>query len=561
MGKMNPKKENIEDIIALTPVQEGLLFHYLRDRDSTRYFEQLCLEVSGKIDIDIFRKAWHFVVETNEMLRTVYRWHNLKKPVQIVLKKFQLNLKCVDYTTVYFDDKETLIKEIKNKDRNETFDLREIPFRITLNKIKEDEVVILISNHHILYDGWSLGILLKEFFYAYDVFFHKKGITKPAKNRFSDYVKWIKNQDIDTLENYWEEYFKAPGNRYRAAVIERDNGKIKPGGHYRLKIDRILKNNLEGFVNKYKISLASVLHGAWSILLQNYNDTDVVIFDTTFSGRSAKVKGIETIVGLFINTLPFRAHVSPDKPVTALLKEIHHMLIESEAYQFTPLPMIDKYRVNHRQWFDSVVVIENYPLDRLLLRENGELKVRSYSIEETTRYDLTVLFTTFAEFNVQFTYNKDLFDEGRISGLAGHLEQIIEEIVRHPDKTVKEIEITVDRSHRQKIRGKAKSRQVETNAAPPANEIEKKLAEIWSAVFGLEKHRVSRCADFFQQGGHSLKAFNLISKISGKFNVNVPLTELFEHSSIRDLAGYIENVSMQKVQPYVIFNSRSNLPM
>ena len=124
------KKENIEDIIALTPMQEGMLFHYLRDPESDLYFEQLLLEISGEIDIETFEKAWHFVIETHEMLRTVFRWENVKNPVQIVLKKQPFKPRYYDFSKEVDTGEKTA--GIKAQDRLEKFDLQRVPFRVTL---------------------------------------------------------------------------------------------------------------------------------------------------------------------------------------------------------------------------------------------------------------------------------------------------------------------------------------------------------------------------------------------------------------------------------------------
>ena len=143
-------KTNIEDILALTPMQEGMLFHYLKDPGSDYYFEQLSLEISGKINKEIFEKAWNFVIESNEMLRAVFRWEKVDKPVQIILKGHQFQPRYCDFSEKAANDVQNQLEEIKGKDREQEFDLREVPFRVTLCKTEENKYEMIISNHHIL---------------------------------------------------------------------------------------------------------------------------------------------------------------------------------------------------------------------------------------------------------------------------------------------------------------------------------------------------------------------------------------------------------------------------
>ena len=201
------EKKNIEDILALTPMQEGMLFHYLKNPESNHYFEQLGLEISGEINVEIFEKAWIFVVETNEMLRAVFRWEKLEKPTQIILREYKCKLTFYDFSGLDNSRKNAALEEIKTKDRLEPFDLHKVPFRVILCKLDAKKYEMVISNHHILYDGWSNGIILKEFFKAYHEFCKKEhSIKPPIKSRFREFIKWVQNQDIKKQEQFWREY-------------------------------------------------------------------------------------------------------------------------------------------------------------------------------------------------------------------------------------------------------------------------------------------------------------------------------------------------------------------
>jgi hypothetical protein len=143
-------KKNIEDILALTPMQEGMFFHYLKEPENDHYFEQLSLEISGEIKEEFFEKAWNFVIKTNEMLRTVFRWEKMDSPAQVVLKQHNPDLGFFDLSAIENHvEQQKQLKKIISEDRKVKFNLREVPFRVILCKLSEKDYHILISNHHM----------------------------------------------------------------------------------------------------------------------------------------------------------------------------------------------------------------------------------------------------------------------------------------------------------------------------------------------------------------------------------------------------------------------------
>ncbi|HLP62667.1 MAG TPA: condensation domain-containing protein, partial [Candidatus Deferrimicrobium sp.] len=294
MEKLNPKR--IENILALTPLQEGLLFHYLQEPQSGLYFEQLCLSISGPVHLKLFAQAWNIVVETNEMLRSLFRWEKLEKPSLIILKEHPCRV-------IFYDLAEnTTLEEIKYNDRRRPFDLQQVPFRVTLVKRAENEYEMIISNHHILYDGWSNGIILREFFQVYHRLCRGEQVVKiPAKPPFKEFVRWMQSRDKISRENYWREYlagFEPPAESF----LKKDCDVAAGANDYALIFAGSLIDQLDAFVKNNRVTLAAIFYTAWGLLLQKYSGSEDVVFGTTVSGRSAAIEGIEDMVGLFINT-------------------------------------------------------------------------------------------------------------------------------------------------------------------------------------------------------------------------------------------------------------------
>ncbi|MFC2155803.1 amino acid adenylation domain-containing protein [Acidobacteriota bacterium] len=428
------KKENIEDILALTSMQEGILFHYLKNPGQDLYFEQLCLQISSPVDIDLFEKAWNFVIETNEILRTVFRWEKMQNPTQIVLKRHDLKIRYYDLTSHTSGS----AVEIRNRDRKEKFDLRRVPFRVTLCKVDNDKHEIIISNHHILYDGWSTGIILREFFQTYDDLVRRKSPKIPGKGKFSDYLKWLKVQVSSKHEKFWKEYLAGFETRAEFSVKKQGGSDRAEIGNLAGTLRKTLSERIAVFIRENKITMAALLYTAFGLLMQKYNNCQDVIIGATVSGRSAKIKGIEDIAGLFINTLPLRIRGESEEKTGILIKGINEFLQEREEYESTPLVDISAYSAlgPGEELFDTVLVIENYPLSDLFAAARTGLTVNSYSLFEMTNYDLTVTISISDEIGIGFIYNDERFEKEVIERLWNHFQNVLKEIVNHPGKEI-----------------------------------------------------------------------------------------------------------------------------
>jgi non-ribosomal peptide synthetase component F len=559
-------KKNIEAILALTPMQQGMLFHYLKNPGSLRYVEQLSLNLTGEIDAAKIGEAWNRVIRINQMLRTVYRWEKIKNPVQMILKKHHLELRYHDFSSRDTREAEELAAQVKAADGDEPFDLHHVAFRVTLCRTAENKALMVISNHHILYDGWSSGILLKEFFVTYnDLLMGRKSI-EPQKNKFGSFVKWIIERNLDRKgeqEVFWRDYLTAGtedvGRREKASG--RMKRAIENTAQYRFQLPMELSRRLPSFAKQHKITLSSLLTTAWGLLLQGYNQVEDVIFDTTVSGRSAKIKGVEDIVGMFINTLPLRVRCLPGEKMADLLARQYAESLQREEYENTSLIDINEYveSVRGKNLFDSVVVLENYPLDQQLMQEKGKLTADSYSISGTTHYDLTLIITLFDTIDVDVTFNGDLFDRESIKRLSRYFISVVTELVSGPHRPAGDIE-GLPETEREQLQQRLDVLQESIFAAPgveyvaPRDEVEEKLLEIWSDVLNIE-HRYALHAspigidhNFFAFGGHSLKATLLLSQIHRVFNVKVPMADLFKSPTIRQIALIIREASEDRYE-------------
>ncbi|KWX84307.1 hypothetical protein AMQ83_29345, partial [Paenibacillus riograndensis] len=190
----------VSDIISLSSMQEGMLFHYLKEPGSSLYFEQVSLHIASRVDLSAFEAAWQHVVSSNEMLRAVFRWEGVKEPVQIILKERSQFLQITDVSSQGIGERSVFITKVMEDDRNSPFDLTEGAFRVCLYQFAEADYQMILSHHHILFDGWSTGIILNEFMETYQFFLTPQQPSAALKKRYKEFIGLTRNNDKSEQE-------------------------------------------------------------------------------------------------------------------------------------------------------------------------------------------------------------------------------------------------------------------------------------------------------------------------------------------------------------------------
>lgn len=436
-------KNNVEDIYGLTSMQEGMLFHYSNDAFKNHYYEQFILTIEGKIQPEIFEEAWNHVVQSNDTLRTVFRWKKIEKPLQLILKTKLLTVKYEDLSELPFDKKNQESLRIKEKCRNE-IDLTSNPFNVALLQLDKQKYEMVISYHHIILDGWSNGIIFKEFFNAYQRLDKGDTLLVQKKGRFKEYLKWQLNQDKLIQKTFWKKYF----NRFKnKTIIMGDREMIEEYvgiNNYTFEIPALLASELTEFCKSNKVTLASFFYLVWGLILQKYTNTDDVAFGATVSGRNNDIEEIENITGMFINTVPIRVKQDdPSLQALHLLKKLNRELDEIRRFESTPLVEINDYIdvSGIGGLFNSIVVIENYPIDLLGMLRDTPFQVKSYCAKEETNYDLTIGVAFSEKITVTCAFREDKFTSLFINGVFAHFNNLMKAILSFPDKSASELKV------------------------------------------------------------------------------------------------------------------------
>ncbi|OOM76971.1 gramicidin S synthase 2 [Clostridium puniceum] len=429
-------RANVENFMELTSLQQGMLFHYISDENSTEYCEQLSLTIKGHIKVELLQKAWDFVIENNEMLRTIYRWKSIDKPLQIVLKRHYVLIKIIDLTNEL--DKCGAIEKIKLTDLSKRIDITKETLRIYLCKLEECKYEMIISNHHILYDGWSNAIILNELMKAYTCLYEGKEPRRNNKTKFSEFIKYINNLDKEKQKEYWKNHLHDLENK-DDCFVSKVKGISKEISY---KISNFKSNKIKEFAKENKILLSSLLYSTWGVLIQKITNSNEVIFGTTVSGRPESIKFIDNMVGLFINTIPLRVQSESNTTLINLIRNIEKTINGRKDFENTSLVDIKEYcglRADDN-FFNSIVTIENYPLD-LNLNKESTLDIEKFSIVEKTNYNMALEILTFEELVFKFNFNSEAIDESIVKKLGGYLEIIIDTLLNNTDTKISQVDL------------------------------------------------------------------------------------------------------------------------
>ena len=441
---------NVEDIYPLAPMQRGMLFHTAYAPESGIYIEQLGWVLRGELDVPAFGRAWQQVLDSHAALRTAFFWQELDEPLQVVGRQVDLPLELLDWRELHRSEQEQHLEAFLQADRARGFDLSKAPLmRTALIRLAEDAYRFVWTHHHLLLDGWCLPIILDEVFAFYESFRAGKEITLERGHSYRNYLAWLNQQDVSNAYAYWRGVLgglMAPTpiiTSQGAAELER-----APGfGEQSRRLPKLTTAAIRTLARQHRLTLNTVFQGAWALLLSRYCGEQDVLFGATVSGRSADVEGIDSTVGLFINTIPVRAQIDQKTNLISWMQALQSRQVESRHHEHTPLYQIQAWSDLPKgvPLFESILVFENYPI-RASLKErakdfSAQLDITDFIVREQTNYPLTVIVEAASELSLRIGYDKQRFDSKTVDRILGHLEALIESFADDPGRRMSEFSI------------------------------------------------------------------------------------------------------------------------
>lgn len=435
------KKKDVEDFYPLTPMQEGMLFHSLYAPNSGMYVSSHACLLEG-LDVVAFERAWQKVLDRNQTLRTAFIWKNTVRPIQAVIKQVKVLLHREDWSEAPHSGLNTRVEDYLQNDQVRGFKLNQAPLmRLALMEIGHGNYEFIWSYHHLIMDGWSQPLVLKEVLAFYDAFCNGRDLELPTSRPFRDYVEWLQRQDLSRAQSFWRNTlngFTAPTPISVARVIRdsRLNGDSK--GEYRIRLSGEASSSLQAFARQNQLTMNTLVQGAWALLLSRYSGESDVVFGAVVSGRPPDLAGVETMTGNFINTLPVRVRIAPDVQVIPWLRRIQEQQAETRQYEYSPLGELQRWSdaPHNQQLFNSIVAFENYPVDRVMRQGPASRRAAIHHAGERTNYPLAVVVAPDEQLAVRFDFDTHQFDSATIERMAGHLRVLLEAFATNPQQRV-----------------------------------------------------------------------------------------------------------------------------
>ncbi|WP_033400775.1 condensation domain-containing protein [Actinokineospora enzanensis] len=436
-------RAGLQDIWPLSPLQEGLLFLAGYDESEVDiYTVQTVLDVEGELDTELMRESATALLRRHANLRACFSTEDADRPVQLVPARVALPWTEVDLRASA--DAGTEWDAIVERDRATRFDLATPPLvRFLIGRVADDRYRLLVTNHHILLDGWSTPLLLGELFEIYGARGDTSGLRRVRP--FRDYLVWLSKQDHELGERVWADALSGvteptlvgpPGASNSGSLTERVH----------VAITGDLSMRLADLARELRVTVNTLLQTAWGLVLARHLGRDDVVFGATVSGRPADLPGVESMIGLFINTTPVRIRLDPRDTVADLLVRVQGEQARVMDHQYVGLSRVQRH-TGLAELFDTIAVFESYPVDTEALgkaERDAGLRVLGAQGTDDTNYPLTLTAEAADGLTVWIDHRPDVIDTAATTRLADRLVRALTAFVDTPQAPVRVLDLMSD---------------------------------------------------------------------------------------------------------------------
>jgi len=439
-------KYSIKDIYPLTPMQEGMLFHTLYDDSSAVYCAQSSFRHNWNWDISRIKKSLTLLVERYDILRTVFVVDRVDRPLQLVLSKGEIDILFEDLRKKFGENQSEIdqyINHIKRERKNQPFDLQKGPLmRLNVFQIDNSLFEFIWGFHHILMDGWCIGILLSEFFEIYKHFSQGKPYQLPNVIPYRNYILWLENQDKEKSKKYWQQYLEGyntlaslPGKKLIKSSSEFKNQ------HIDFSLDINKTEALKKLAAKHLVTVNTIIQSLWGVVLSKYSGKNDVVFGFVVSGRPPEIQGVESIVGLFINTVPVRIKYQEEETFDIFLRRSQESVLAGEPHHYYPLAEIQAEHPLKQDLLDHIIVFENFPVmedlnDKGLVESESENSNKTWDDTESedsvyTNYHFYISILPQESILIRLKYNENVYDSELINKIGLHFCRAVEQVISY----------------------------------------------------------------------------------------------------------------------------------
>ncbi len=439
----------MEDAYVLSPLQEGSFFTHGADADKDPYCDQAVCVLEGRVERPAFEAAWRTVAERHPALRTAFLWEKLARPIQVVLKDVSLAVEHEDWSELDASAQQSALTAMVAADRKKGFAFQQAPLvRLRLIRIAPERWYLFYSHHHILLDGWSIQVILRDVLTAYAAGISGNPLSMSPARPYRDYIAWLQRQDLVSAEQYWRRYLSgltaATELELERPQVEKEMRTGLTYAEQDLALSQEDNAKIQAFARRHRLTLNTLMQGVWALLLHQYSGRDEVTFGTTVSGRPPELTGVETMVGLFINTLPVRVKLPMGGSIESWLQMLQQQQSEGRHYEYTPLSKIQGWSdlAPGQALFDTLLVFENFPLHEMAGGNAMDLQIRSLPLRipaaghfltpGRNNYPLSLIVEPGTSLHVTICYARARFSHSAMARLLAQFRQVLEWVCAHP---------------------------------------------------------------------------------------------------------------------------------
>jgi amino acid adenylation domain-containing protein len=431
------------DVYPLSPMQKGMVFHSVSAPGSDVYVEQLDSVLHGEFDLAAFRAAWETALQRHAPLRTAFAWAGLAEPLQVVGPRVRLPLETLDWRDLSAEDMPARLAVLRREERARGFDLARAPLmRLTLVRFQDDLHHLVWTWHHAILDAWSVPILLEEVFAAYAASREARTAALAPVRPYRDFIAWQQALSKSAAEQFWRAQLDGISEPTPLGIGVDPSSDGDDG--YSLELLDISDQEIAGWraaARAHGVTLNTIVQGAWALLLSRYGGQRDVLFGTAVAGRPAELDGVETMVGLFINTLPVRIGVDPAAPLSAWLQALQLDQVAARRHEHSALADVQGWSgvPRGRPLFDSLLVVEDFPSHQLGL-SGGGLRLGEIDFVERANIPLTVMLAVRERSVLGVGFDRNRFELAEMHRLLGHLHSLLSAIAHHGDRPLAELD-------------------------------------------------------------------------------------------------------------------------
>jgi len=440
------------DTFPLSFAQQRLWFIDQLEPGNPFYNIAAGMVIKGALNTTALDQSFTEIVRRHEILRTTFP-SMAGQPMQVIHPPFDLTVPVIDLQRVDQNEREAQALQLAESEAGQSFNLSQGPLiSMKLLRMDEDAHTLLVTMHHIISDGWSIGVLIREVAALYESFI--KGVESPLPElgvQFADYAawqrEWLTGEVLEKHLSYWREQLagappvlELPTDRARPAV------QTFHGAGYRFTLSESLTATLKAFSRRQDATLFMTLLAAFKVLLWRYSGQPSVVVGTPIAGRT-QVE-VEELIGFFVNTLVLRTEVSGELSFVELLQRVKEVALEAYAHQEVPFEkLVEELRpersLSHTPLFQVMFALQNMQNEALAL---VGVEVKPWMVEtRTTHFDLSLMMNDRGKQLVaEVGYNTDLFEESSVRRMLGHFEHLLEAVVAQPNQAVAQLPMLSD---------------------------------------------------------------------------------------------------------------------